>query len=85
MAKKNKMSPGLIVVYVILIIWALTTVYPILWVIQNAFKAKNKILENSFALPLGDLFTTANFRKAFDTTDISGRIRAACLSPLWWL
>ena len=63
--------------YVILIIWALTTVYPILWVIQNAFKAKNKILENSFALPLGDLFTTANFRKAFDTTDIFGAYKSS--------
>ena len=77
MAKKNKMSPGLIVVYVILIIWALTTVYPILWVMQNAFKAKNKILENSFALPLGDLFTIANFRKAFDTTDIFGAYKSS--------
>ncbi len=77
MTKRKKMSPGLIVVYVILIIWALTTVYPIIWVIQNSFKAKNKILENSFALPLGDLFTTANFRKAFDTTDIFGAYKTS--------
>ncbi len=77
MTKKNKMSPGLVAVYVILIIWALTTVYPILWVIQNAFKAKNKILENSFALPLGELFTTANFRKAFETTDIFGAYKSS--------
>ena len=77
MTKKKKMSPGLVAVYVILIIWAMTTVYPILWVIQNAFKAKNKILENSFALPLGDLFTTANFRKAFDTTDIFGAYKSS--------
>ena len=77
MTKRKKMSPGLIVVYVILIIWALTTVYPIIWVIQNSFKAKNKILENSFALPMGDLFTTANFRKAFDTTDIFGAYKSS--------
>lgn len=72
MTKKKRITPGLVVVYVILIIWALTTIYPIVWVIQNSFKAKNKILENSFALPLGDLFTLANFRKAFNSTNIFG-------------
>lgn len=72
MAKTKKISIGMIVVYLLLIIWALTTVYPIIWVLQNSFKAKDKILANSFALPLGDLFTTANYRKAFRTTDILG-------------
>lgn len=70
MTKKKKISVGMIVVYLILIIWSLTTIYPIVWVIQNSFKAKDKILANSFALPFRDLFTTANFRKAFDTSDI---------------
>ena len=37
--------------YIILILWALTTIYPIIWVIMNSFKAKDKILSNSFALP----------------------------------
>lgn len=72
MAKTKKISIGMIVVYLLLIIWALTTVYPIIWVLQNSFKDKDKILANSFALPLGDLFTTANYRKAFRTTDILG-------------
>lgn len=62
----------MIVVYVILTCWALTTVYPIIWVIQNSFKAKDKILSNSFAMPLGELFTAANYRKAFKTADILG-------------
>lgn len=75
MTKTKRTSAGLIVVYVILIAWAMTTVYPIIWVIQNSFKAKDKILANSFALPLGDLFTTANFRKAFESTDIFGADR----------
>lgn len=70
--KKNKISPGMIVVYLILVIWSLTTVYPIIWVVQNSFKAKDKILANSFAMPLGELFTSANYRKAFRTADILG-------------
>lgn len=77
MTKKKKISVGMIVVYLILIIWSLTTIYPIVWVIQNSFKAKDKILANSFALPLGDLFTTANFRKAFDTSDIFGAYKSS--------
>ena len=37
----------------------------------------DKILANSFALPLGDLFTTANFRKAFESTDIFGAYKSS--------
>lgn len=77
MTKKKKISVGMIVVYLILIIWSLTTIYPIVWVIQNSFKAKDKILANSFALPFGELFTTANFRKAFDTSDIFGAYKSS--------
>lgn len=72
MTKVKKNPIGMIVVYLVLIFWALTTVYPILWVLQNSFKAKDKILANSFAMPLGELFTTANYRKAFHTVDILG-------------
>ena len=67
-----KKSPLQVLCYVFLSIWALSTIYPILWVIQNSFKAKDRILADSFALPLGDLFTTANYRKAFSNLDIAG-------------
>lgn len=75
---KTKRNPiGLIVVYVVLILWSLTTVYPIIWVIQNSFKAKNMILADSFSLPFGDLFTMANYRKAFDNLDIFGAYKSS--------
>lgn len=77
MTKTKKNSLGMLVVYLLLIIWALTTVYPILWVLQNSFKAKDKILANSFAMPLGELFTTANYRKAFKTVDIFGAYKSS--------
>ena len=54
---KKKLSVGSILVYLFLSIWAFTTIYPIIWVIQNSFKAKDKILADSFSLPVGDLFT----------------------------
>lgn len=70
--KPNKFKASSIIIYFFLIAWALTTIYPIIWVIQNSFKAKDKILANSFALPFGDLFTTANYRKAFSNLNIAG-------------
>lgn len=70
--KKKKFSIGQCLVYLFLVFWALTTIYPIIWVVQNSFKAKDKILADSFALPLGDLFTTANYRKAFGNLDVFG-------------
>lgn len=73
--KKKKFSVSMTAVYLCLILWALTTIYPILWVIQNSFKAKDKILANSFALPIGELFTMANYRKAFNNLNIFGAYR----------
>lgn len=68
--KKSKFSPGMCGVYLILIFWALTTIYPILWVILNSFKDKKKIIANSFALPIGDLFSMDNYKTAFDRLNI---------------
>ena len=66
--KRNKI--GLSFLYLLLGAWALTTIYPLFWVLENSFKAKDKILAKSFALPLGDLFTLANYKRAFDRLDI---------------
>ena len=68
--KKKKINLSSVIIYFILIFWSLTTIYPIIWVIQNSFKGKDKILANSFAIPTGDLFTLANYRKAFSNLDI---------------
>lgn len=68
--KSHHLSAGTGIVYVILSLWALTTIYPIFWVVENSFKAKDKILSNSFALPIGELFTLANYKKAFSNLNI---------------
>jgi raffinose/stachyose/melibiose transport system permease protein len=61
--------------YLPLVLWALTTIYPIFWIVMNSFKAKDKILSRSFELPLGDMFTLANYRKAFGNLDIFSAYR----------
>ena len=70
--KTKKVSPGLVIIYIVLGLWAATTIYPIIWVIQNSFKAKDKILADSFSLPVGELFSLANYKKAFSNLNIFG-------------
>lgn len=69
---KKASKKWMIPVYIILIAWALTTIYPLFWVAINSFKIKNEIISNSFALPLGELFTLANYRRAFERVPILG-------------
>lgn len=70
--KKKSFHISTVFLYLVLIFWGLTTIYPILWVIQNSFKDRNMILSDSFALPIGELFTTANYRRAFNNLNIFG-------------
>lgn len=74
MRSKTKKSSKMwmLPVYLILTFWALTTIYPLFWVASNSFKVKNEIIANSFSLPFGELFTLANYKRAFDRVPILG-------------
>lgn len=48
---KSKFSIFSIAGYIILIFWAITTIFPFLWVINNSFKTTSEILLNSLTLP----------------------------------
>ena len=63
---------GHILTYFFLCIWALTTIFPLLWTTLNSFKPRNKILSDSFALPIGKIFTLDNYTQLFDQYDIAG-------------
>lgn len=73
--QKKKFSAGMAAIYLVLVFWALTTIYPIFWVIINSFKAKGEILSNSFAIPMGEMFTLANYRTAFERLNIFSAYR----------
>lgn len=75
MKKKKKGSLQTGVIYGILVVWALTTIYPILWVIMNSFKDKKHIMSDAFSLPVGKLFTLGNYTEAFDKVDILSAYR----------
>ncbi len=57
-------------VYALLSLWALTTVYPFVWVIMNSFKPRRDIVTQSFALPVGELFTLDNYTETFERFNI---------------
>lgn len=69
-AKKVKFSQ--IVIYTILSFWALTTLYPFIWVILNSFRDKGLIRSHSFSIPTGEAFTLENYQVAFERVDIFG-------------
>lgn len=73
--KKKKTSIGMVIIYIVLIQWALTTIYPILWVVLNSFKDRRIIVSDSFSLPIGDKFTLDNYTTAFARLDIFGAYR----------
>ena len=67
---EHKKAPvSKIVTYVVLSLWALTTIYPFIWVILNSFRQKGLIMSDSFSLPLGEAFTWDNYLTAFERAD----------------
>lgn len=68
MTTKKKISLPYIVIYLILILWAFTTIFPFLWVVNNSFKSSTDVLRNSFSLPTS--LTMDNYQNAFDKQNI---------------
>ena len=69
MKNRKKIKPSMVLTYIVLCLWGVTTVYPFLWVILNSFRKKGLILSDSFSLPLGDAFTLNNYVTAFERAD----------------
>lgn len=70
--KKRRLSPASVISYVVLSVWALTTVYPFVWVILNSFREKGLIRRDSFSVPLpGSGFTLANYETAMERFDFT--------------
>jgi len=66
----KKITPAKACTYAVLTVWALTTLYPFVWVILNSFREKGLIRKDSFSVPLpGSGFTTDNYAKAMDRFD----------------
>lgn len=66
--KKKKFSIGMMAIYAILILWAVLTIFPFVWVVLNSFKPSAEVLRSSFALP--QEFTLANYQNAFGRLNV---------------
>ena len=62
--KKRRISPGYVLVYLFLIIWSLTTIFPLGW--SN---------NNSFSFPLGNAFSLDNYRNIFENYNLFSAYR----------
>ena len=67
--ERKKAPVSKIVTYGVLSLWALTTIYPFIWVILNSFRQKGLIISDSFSLPIGEAFTWENYLTAWERSD----------------
>ncbi|MCF8001769.1 MAG: carbohydrate ABC transporter permease [Halanaerobiales bacterium] len=63
-----KSNIGRFFIYVFLIFWALTTIAPLVWVINNSFKGTDQIMDTPFGL--AETLNWANYQKAVERVDI---------------
>lgn len=66
--RKKKLSIGMAVIYAVLILWALLTIFPFVWVVLNSFKPSAEVLRSSFSLP--QEFTLENYANAFGRLNV---------------
>jgi raffinose/stachyose/melibiose transport system permease protein len=66
--KRKKFSIGYTIIYIVLTLWAITTIFPFVWVVINSFKPSREVVNSSFSLPKE--FTFANYVNAFENQNI---------------
>ncbi len=64
----KRFGVGKAVVYLILTLWAVTTIFPFVWVINNSFKPSGEVINSSFSLPKE--FTWGNYENAFSKQNV---------------
>ncbi len=65
---KRNISVPYIIIYFILLLWAITTIFPFVWVVNNSFKPSREVINSSFAPPKE--FTIDNYENAFEKQNI---------------
>jgi len=74
--KKNRVLS--ILMYSVLALWALTTIYPLIWVVLNSFKDTQEIIMNSFTLP--QRFFLENYQTALENNILQGYVNSLIIS-----
>ena len=66
--KTGKFSIGSVFTYVVLTAWAMTTIYPLFWIVNNSFKPSRDVMNNSFKIAFDPVML--NYENAFDRINI---------------
>lgn len=85
--RRKKIKISSVIIYLVLALWGITTIFPFLWVFANSFKPSTEVLNNSFSLPASlDLmnydtaFTRVNIGNAYRSSlIISGSVMLGCM------
>lgn len=56
--KHHAITPGKIIIYIVLVLWAITTIFPFVWVINNSFKDSSLVVSDSFAASWNKIYQT---------------------------
>ncbi|MHA0856801.1 carbohydrate ABC transporter permease [Paenibacillus sp. CMAA1364] len=64
----SRFNLGTTLMYVVLTLWSLTTIYPLFWIVNNSFKISRDVMNKSFAIALDPVFV--NYTTAFDRINI---------------
>lgn len=64
----EQFSIGKVLVHIILLFWASTTIFPLFWVLNNSFKERDTILLDSFSIVAEPVLT--NYMTAFSRLNI---------------
>lgn len=68
MQSKKRFRLGTALMYIVLSAWAMTTIYPLFWIVNNSFKESRDVMNKSFSLALDPVFI--NYTTAFDRINI---------------
>ncbi len=68
----TKITPSKVIIHAILGCWSLLTIFPLIWVVNNSFKERTLILQDSFSLVNPTNFTMDNYITAFSRMNIGG-------------
>lgn len=66
--RKRKMKISTVIIYVVLVLWGVLTVFPFAWVVINSFKPSAEVLRSSFSLP--SPLTMMNYENAFGKLNV---------------
>lgn len=58
---RHALTPCKVLVYVVLILWSLTTLFPFVWVINNSFKDSSLVVSDSFTPATQEIYSIDRF------------------------